>query len=149
WAEQGQRIKERLLQLVDEDTRAFDAILEAFRLPKGSEEEKAARKQAINEATRYAIEVPLQVMETALSSFALLKAMTEEGNPNSITDAAVGALCARAAVRGAAMNVRINLGDFKGDEAFAADALRRVEQAEAQAADWERQIVELTQKALA
>ena len=149
WAEQGQSIKERLLQLVDEDTRAFDAILRAFRLPKGSEEEKVARKQAINEATRYAIEVPLQVMETALSSFALLKAMTEEGNPNSITDAAVGALCARAAVRGAAMNVRINLGDFKGDEAFVADALKRVEQAEVQAADWESQIVELTQKALA
>ncbi len=149
WAEQGQEIKERLLELVDEDTRAFDAILQAFRLPKGTQEEKEARKQAINEATRYAIEVPMKVVETSLSAFPLLKAMVEEGNPNSITDAAVGALCARASIRGAAMNARINLQDFKGDDAFAEEVLKRAAEAEARAAEWEREIVKRTEKTFA
>ncbi len=148
WAEQGQQIKEALLRLVDEDTRAFEGIMQAFRLPKGTEEEKATRREAIQAATRYAIEIPLKVAETALSSFDLLETMLKEGNPNSITDAAVGALCARAAVRGAALNVRINLLDFKGDEAFREEVLERIRLAEEQAARREEAVLELTTKAL-
>ncbi len=149
WAEQGQAIKEELLRLVDEDTRAFEGIMQAFRLPKGTEEEKATRKNAIREATRYAIEIPLKVAETAASTFDLLEAMVKEGNPNSITDAAVGALCARAAVRGAALNVRINMKDFDGDEQFKKEVLDRVEAAEKQVAEREELILSITQKALA
>lgn len=148
WAEQGQEIEEELLKLVDEDTRAFEGIMQAFRLPKGTAEEKAARRAAIQGATRYAIEIPLKVAETALRAFDLLEAMVKEGNPNSITDAAVGALCARAAVRGAAMNVRINLLDFKGDEAFRSEVLERIGAAEEQAAQREEALMKLTTKAL-
>ena len=108
WAEKGQRIKDRLLFLVDEDTRAFNKIMNAFGLPKKTEEEKRSRRNAIQEASKYAMEVPLQVMETAYSSFELLQAMAETGNPNSASDAGVGALCSLAAVEGAFLNVKIN-----------------------------------------
>ncbi len=108
WAERGEQLKNDLLKLVDEDTLAFTKIMNAFGLPKGTEEEKQARTQAIQEATQYAIEVPFKVMELAYASLEVIKAMTEQGNPNSVTDAGVGALCARAAVMGAFMNVRIN-----------------------------------------
>ncbi len=115
WAEKGQRIKDELLKLVDEDTRAFNAIMEAFRLPKGTEEEKAARQEAIREATRQAIAVPFRVMELALESFEIIKAMAETGNPNSVSDAGVGALCARTAVLGAGLNVQINASGMEDD----------------------------------
>ena len=117
WAEQGQQLKDRLLMLVDEDTNAFNKIMDAFSLPKSSEEEKTIRKQAIQDATKYAIEIPFQVMETALATMEIIKAMAATGNPNSITDAGVGGLCARAAVIGAHMNVLTNAGDLK-DQAF-------------------------------
>ncbi len=113
WAERGQYIKDQLLRLVDEDTQAFNTIIEAFRMPKGTEQEKAARQQAIQAATRYAIEVPLQVMEQSAASFDLIRAMVEQGNPSSVTDAAVGALCARAAIHGAYLNVQTNAADLK------------------------------------
>ncbi len=133
WAEKGMGYQKQLLALVDEDTNAFNKIMGAFGLPKGSDEEKAARKQAIQEATKYATEVPLKVVEVSLQSMEVMKAMAEIGNPNSVTDAGVGALCARTAVRGALLNVKINAGDLddkevanalvsKG-EAFAAQAL--------------------------
>jgi len=115
WAEKGQRIKDELLKLVDEDTRAFNAIMEACRLPKGTEEEKAARQEAIREATRQAIAVPFRVMELALESFEIIKAMAETGNPNSVSDAGVGALCARTAVLGAGLNVQINASGMEDD----------------------------------
>jgi len=101
WAVQGQQLRKELLSLVDEDTRSFNAIMNAFQLPKGNEVETAARKKAIQDATRYAIEVPFRVMERALDSMEILQAMVEKGNPNSITDAGVGVLCARVAVTGA------------------------------------------------
>ena len=107
-AEQGQGIKDALLRAVDEDTDAFNAIMAAFGLPKGTDEEKAARKAAIQEATKEAIKVPFNVMELAARSFSLIRQMADTGNPNSVSDAGVAALCARAAVRGAFLNVKIN-----------------------------------------
>ncbi|HNP48224.1 MAG TPA: glutamate formimidoyltransferase [Bacteroidia bacterium] len=117
WAEKGQTIKSSLIKLVDEDTMAFTQIMNAFGLPKGSDEEKKIRAEAIESATRYAIEVPFKVMEEAFSSMELIREMAKEGNPNSVTDAAVGALCVRSAVLGAYLNVRINSGGLK-DKAF-------------------------------
>ncbi|MCB0696503.1 MAG: glutamate formimidoyltransferase [Chitinophagaceae bacterium] len=113
YAEQGQAILKEMLALVDEDTNAFNKIMAAFGLPKGNDEEKTARKAAIDEATIYAIKVPYRTMELAYQSFDLAKAMAEIGNPNSVSDAGVGALCARAAVKGAYLNVIINAQDLK------------------------------------
>lgn len=116
WAEKGQHLKEQLLKLVDEDTRAFNKIMDAFGLPKGTDAEKAARKKAIQEATLYAIEIPLQVMQLSLESFAIIKAMAETGNPSSVSDAGVGALAARSAVYGAFLNVKINAAGYDDKE---------------------------------
>jgi glutamate formiminotransferase/formiminotetrahydrofolate cyclodeaminase len=113
WAVRGMEIQEKLIQLVDEDTNAFNRIMEAFGLPKGSDQDKAARKEAIQAATKYAIEIPLEVARTAFAGLELCKAMAEIGNPNSITDAGVGALCSRSAVLGAVMNVQINMVDLE------------------------------------
>ena len=107
-AEKGQALKEELLHLVDEDTNAFNRIMAAFGLPKKSEEEKAARHAAIQEATKYAIEVPYKTVCASFQVFDICKAMIEKGNPNSVTDAGVGVLCAKAAVTGAFLNVKIN-----------------------------------------
>lgn len=126
WASQGQEIKERLLYLVDEDTRAFTKIIDAVRLPKGTEAEKKERLEAMDAATEYAIEVPLQVMEVSLSAFVMLKAMAKDGNPNSVSDAGVGALACRAAVRGAYLNVKINCADYK-NEKFVTKSLAKAE----------------------
>ena len=126
WAEKGQKIKDELLYLVDEDTRAFNKIIEAFSLPKSSEQEVKFRSEAIQNATKYATEVPLKTMILAYSSFPIIKAMAEIGNPNSISDAGVGALCARSAVIGAYMNVRINAAELK-DEAFKKEILAKAE----------------------
>ncbi len=127
WAQKGQRYKDRLLFLVDEDTRAFNKIMEAFRLPKGSDKEIIKRKQAIEDATRYATEIPLQVMETALQSMEVMEAMLEKGLQTSLSDAGVGILCARTAVLGAYFNVRINAKDLKNN-AVAADLLAQSKQ---------------------
>lgn len=127
WAEQGQQLKDKLLALVDEDTRAFNGIMDAFGLPKGNDAEVAARKQAIQDATKYAIEVPLKVMEASFASMDLLKTMAEVGNPNSVSDAGVGALCARSAVFGAHLNVKINAAGYK-DKAYTEDVLLRAQQ---------------------
>lgn len=108
WAEKGKTYHDQLLQLVDEDTRAFNAIMEAFALPKSTVEEKTARKKAIDAATLHAIEVPLKVMQLSYGSMQVMQAMAENGNPNSVSDAGVGALAARAAVMGAGLNVQIN-----------------------------------------
>ena len=124
WAEKGQKYKDRLLFLVDEDTRAFNKIIEAFRMPKGSEEEIRKRKQAVEDATRYATEIPLQVMETALSSMEVMEAMLEKGLQTSLSDAGVGILCARTAVLGAHFNVKINAKDLK-NRAVAEDLLAK------------------------
>jgi glutamate formiminotransferase/formiminotetrahydrofolate cyclodeaminase len=108
WAEKGQNLKDQLINLVDADTKAFNEIMYAFNLPKSTDEEKKKRTQCIQEATKYAIEVPFKVMQLSFESLDLIKTMAIEGNPNSVSDAGVGALCARSAVMGAFMNVRIN-----------------------------------------
>ncbi|MDZ7614841.1 MAG: cyclodeaminase/cyclohydrolase family protein [Flavobacteriaceae bacterium] len=124
WAEKGQKLKETLLFLVDEDTRAFNTIIEGFRLPKGSREEIEIRKKAIEEATKYASEIPLNIMETAYDSMEIMKKMVETGLQSSLSDAAVGALCAKTAVTGAYLNVRINVKDIK-DQEFAGKILSK------------------------
>ena len=108
WADKGQALMAALLRLVDEDTAAFNAIMAAFQLPKKTEADKAARQKAIQDATLYAAQVPLRTMQTASQAFALCKAMAEQGNPASVSDAGVGALATRAAVVGAGLNVKIN-----------------------------------------
>ena len=112
-AQQGQRIMDRLLDLVDEDTAAFNRIMDVFSMPKGTDEEKAARAAALEAATLYATQVPLRTMETALEALPLCLAMARDGNPASASDAGVGALAAVAGIRGAALNVRINAADLK------------------------------------
>jgi glutamate formiminotransferase/formiminotetrahydrofolate cyclodeaminase len=119
WAEQGQGIKDELLRLVDQDTLAFDRVMVALGMPKGTEAEKAARAAALEAANLGALEVPWQVMRVSHSTFDLLHAMAEQGNPASASDAGVGALCARAAVRGAWLNVRTNAGGIRNKGAIA------------------------------
>ena len=124
WAEKGQIYKNKLLALVDEDTNAFNKIIDGFRMPKSSDKEKEVRAAAIEAATIYATEVPLMVMETACESIEVMLAMANIGIQNSLSDAGVGALCARTAVYGAYFNVRINAKDIK-DRATAEDLLNR------------------------
>lgn len=112
WAAQGQQLKNELLKLVDADTAAFNKIMTAFSLAKTTAEEKLIRKQAIQEATKFAIEIPFKVMQASYASMEIIKAMATDGNPNSVSDAGVGALCARTAVMGAFMNVRINAAGY-------------------------------------
>lgn len=111
-AEAAVKLEKELLHLVDEDTRAFNRIMDAFGLPNGSIEEKEARKKAIQAATLHAIETPLRVMQLAYESFDVIEPMAQKGNPNSVSDAGVGALCARAAVMGAWLNVKINCSGY-------------------------------------
>jgi len=144
WAEKGQDIKDELLHLVDEDTASFNAIMDAFALPKESDEEKTARSAAIQAATKYAIQVPFRVMEVAHSSFELIKAMAEIGNPNSVTDAGVGALCARTAVLGAHLNVKINAGGLK-DKVFLADVLAKAKKLEEEAIVMENEVLAIVE----
>jgi glutamate formiminotransferase/formiminotetrahydrofolate cyclodeaminase len=124
WAEKGKFYHDRLLKLVDEDTAAFNAIMDAFGLPKNNELEKQKRTQAIQQATKHAIEVPFQVMEAAFGSMEVIQAMAMVGNPNSLSDAGVGALCARTAVYGAYLNVRINASGLT-DKVFVEDILNK------------------------
>jgi glutamate formiminotransferase/formiminotetrahydrofolate cyclodeaminase len=118
WAEKGQQIKDELLFLIDEDTRAFDGIMNAYGLPKDNEEQKAARSAAIEAANQYATEIPFRTMKAAYACVEVLAAMKEKGNPNAASDVAVGALCVKTAVRGAWLNVLINAPGLK-DKAFA------------------------------
>jgi glutamate formiminotransferase/formiminotetrahydrofolate cyclodeaminase len=126
WAEKGQNIKDELLFLVDEDTRAFNRIMDAFGLPKGTDEEKGNRNAAIQEATKYAIDIPFRTMKKAFESFQIIRAMVETGNPNSVSDAGVGALCARSAVMGAFLNVKINGAGLK-DKGYFNSILKEAE----------------------
>jgi glutamate formiminotransferase/formiminotetrahydrofolate cyclodeaminase len=127
WAVKAQQLKDELLSLVDEDTAAFNKVMDAFALPKESAEEKAARASAIERATRHAAEVPLRVMETAAKTYPLLAEMAEKGNPASVSDVGVGALATRACIEGAALNVRINLAQLK-DEKFKASLLKKIKE---------------------
>jgi glutamate formiminotransferase/formiminotetrahydrofolate cyclodeaminase len=124
WAEKGEKLKNELVNLVDADTKAFNNIMDAFSLPKSTDEEKEARINAIQEATKFAIEIPFKVMEASYESMEVIKAMAEIGNPNSVSDSGVGALCARSAVMGAFMNVRINTSGYD-DKSFVTEILKR------------------------
>ncbi len=142
WAEKGESHKARLVSLVDADTRAFNQIMQAFGLPKSTDAEKAARHAAIQEATRYAIEVPFQVMQAAYDSMEVIKAMAETGNPNSVSDAGVGALCARSSVMGAFMNVRINAAGYDNKN-FVTDIIDRGRKIENNAIALENDILKI------
>ncbi|MBP6002656.1 MAG: glutamate formimidoyltransferase [Pyrinomonadaceae bacterium] len=140
WAVRGQHIKDDLLHLVDEDTNAFNRVMDAFGLPKGTPEEKAERTAAIQAATRYATEIPFRTMERTLDAFAVIRAMAEHGNPNSVSDAGVGALCARSAIMGAYLNVKINAAGLK-DREYADHILTQGAEIELQATQQESEIM--------
>ncbi len=140
WAERGQQLKDQLLKMVDEDTNAFNKIMNAFSLPKTTEEEKKMRTDAIQSATKYATEVPFNVMELSYASFEIIKAMAEKGNQNSVSDAGVGALCARSAVMGAYLNVKINAGGLN-DKTFAEDILKKGKAIQEKAIKAEEEII--------
>lgn len=142
WAEQGQTLMGSLLALVDEDTAAFNLIMQALAMPKGSLQEKADRAEALEKATLYATRVPLRTMKETLKAFPLLRAMATEGNPNSVSDAGVGALAAKSAVLGAQLNVRINASSLK-DRAVADELCREAEGIAAEAIEQEREIIEI------
>lgn len=136
----GQQLKNELLHLVDEDTNAFNKIMNAFGLPKKTDEEKAARSAAIQEATKFATEVPFHTMQKSFEAFEVCRAMVEWGNPASVTDGGVGALAARSAVMGAHLNVKINASSLK-DEAFKNDILSKAADLEAAAIKEEAEII--------
>mgnify|MGYP003921765785 CR=1 FL=1 len=143
YADQGQILKDELLHLVDEDTNSFNKIMEAMRLPKGSKAEQKIRKEAMDAATKYAILIPFKVMETSLQSMDIIQQMAEIGNPNSITDAGVGALCARTAIIGAFLNVKINCKDFDDTE-FVTDVLAKGDAVMTKAIAKEAEILKIT-----
>jgi glutamate formiminotransferase/formiminotetrahydrofolate cyclodeaminase len=147
YAEKGQALITDLLKAVDDDTAAFNRIMEAYGMPKGNESEAAERKKAISDATRHAALVPLQIARLASETFDISLAMAEEGNPNSVTDAGVGALCARAAVKGAAMNVRVNLMGFE-DEKFVKKTIEEIEKLERRADEKEKEVTAAVLKAI-
>lgn len=140
WAERGQDVMERLLRLVDEDTEAFAKIMDVFSMPKGTEEEKAARAEAMEKATLYATRVPLKTMQTAMEAMPVALAMARIGNPASASDAGVGAIAALAAVRGAHLNVRINAAGLK-DRALAAELTDEAARIEAEAVAAETEVL--------
>ncbi len=142
WAEKGEFYKDQLLKLVDADTAAFNKIMDAFGLPKSTPEEKKARSKAIQDATKFAIEIPFKVMETAFESMQVAKAMAEFGNPNSVSDAGVGALCGRAAIRGAFMNVKINAASYK-DKNYVEEIIEKGGKIEQEAELLENEIVKI------
>lgn len=140
WAERGQDVMERLLRLVDEDTEAFAKIMDVFSMPKGTEEEKAARAEAMEKATLYASRVPLKTMQTAMEAMPVVLAMARIGNPASASDAGVGAIAALAAVRGAHLNVRINAAGLK-DRALASELTDEAARIEAEAVAAEAEVL--------
>lgn len=142
WAEKGQKIKDELLYLVDEDTNAFNKIMDAFGLPKGTDEEKTARNAAIKEATKYAIEIPFRVMQRAAEAMPIAKAMAENGNPNSVSDAGVGALCIRTAVYGAYLNVKINAAGLD-DKSFTEPIFAQAEAIFNNVIETEKDVIEI------
>ncbi|MEE8368414.1 MAG: glutamate formimidoyltransferase [Thermoanaerobaculia bacterium] len=147
WAVRSRQYQVELVALIDADTAAFNAILDAFRLPKSTPPETVERQRRIQEATQTAIKVPLQIMQQALNSMEIIRAMAEIGNPNSVSDAGVGALCARAAVRGGGLNVRINSSDLT-DRELAADFCKKADDLENAAKKAEVEILRIVQQQL-
>ncbi len=148
WAEKGQQYKDKMLFFVDEDTRAFNKIMDAFGMPKKTDEEKLARKEAIETASKYAMEIPFKVMQTAMESMEVIRAMAETGNPNSVSDAGVGALCALTAVEGAWLNVKINAGGIE-DSTFTTDLLKKAETIALQAKAEKEGIIQIVDQKIA
>ena len=140
WADNGMAVMNELLYLVDEDTAAFNKIMDVFGMPKGTDEEKAARAEAMEAATLYATQVPLRTMKAAYKAFDVVRAMAEEGNPNSVSDAGVGALAARSAVMGACLNVKINAAGLK-DRATADALVKEAEEIQALAQKAEAEVL--------
>lgn len=144
WAERGIQIESELLHLVDEDTEAFNRIMSAFGMPKGTDEEKRLRSEAIQQATLFAARVPLETMKASLKVFELCREMVEKGNPNSVSDAGVGALAARSAVIGAGMNVKINASSLK-DKEMAQSLIAEADAIIAKAVAEEKEIITLVE----
>lgn len=144
WADNGMGVMNELLYLVDEDTAAFNKIMDVFGMPKGTDEEKAARAAAMEAATLYATQVPLRTMKAAYKTFDVVRAMAEEGNPNSVSDAGVGALAARSAVMGACLNVKINAAGLK-DRAVADALVKEAEEIQAAAQKAETEILAIVE----
>jgi glutamate formiminotransferase/formiminotetrahydrofolate cyclodeaminase len=140
-AKQGQNLKDELLMLVDKDTKAFDKVMQAFAMPKETDEDKKKRKSSIDEANTNAARIPLQVMETANMAFPLIREMVEKGNANSITDATVGALCTRTAIEGAYLNIRVNVSGLP-DGSDKEDILQSAEKILSEARKSEKEILE-------
>ena len=147
WADRGQVLMRELLALVDEDTVAFNRIMAAFGMPKKTDEEKAARSEAIQQATLFAAQVPLHTMQASMKAFDICRAMAQEGNPASVSDAGVGALAARAAVLGAGLNVKINAGSLK-DRTTAGQLIAEADVLIGQANDAEREIMAIVESKL-
>jgi glutamate formiminotransferase/formiminotetrahydrofolate cyclodeaminase len=147
-AEKGQQLKDELLKLVDEDTHAFNQIMQAYALPKSNDEEKLIRTEAIQQATIYATEVPIRTMRTAYLCFEVVEAMAQQGNPNSISDAGVGALCIRSAILGAYLNVCINASGIK-EERIKGRYLSEAVAIRAEAVRLESQIIQFVEKQIA
>jgi len=145
WAVQGKQIQNNLLELVDEDTAAYNRIIEANRLPKRTDEEQRIRKDAVSEAYRKAIAVPYKVMETAFEGFKIVRQMVKEGNPASVTDAAVGGMAILSCIRGAFLNVRINAKGME-DDSFVKDVIKKGKDLEKEAFDEERSIMEIVDR---
>ena len=147
WAVKAQQLKDELLLLVDEDTAAFNKVMDAFALPKDSAEEKTARSAAIQAANKHAAEIPLRVMQTAFKSYEILMEMAKKGNPASISDVGVGLLAVRACIGGAAMNVRINLAALK-DEKCKSTLLKKLQQISAESDSRFKEINNVVEKKL-
>ena len=145
WAEKGKVFHDKLLHLIDEDTQAFNGILNAFGLPQRNDSEKAARREAIQAATRFAIEIPFEVLKTSYSSMQVMMHMAQTGNPNSVSDAGVGALAARSAVLGAALNVKINAIGLT-DKDYTNKLLQEVAEIEQKTIELEGQILDIVNR---
>lgn len=143
-AYQSQIIKDKLLFLVDEDTRAFNKVMDSFALPKNTDQEKQIRKDSIENANKYAAEIPLKVMETAFESFKLIKEMVENGNPNSVTDAGVGALCTKTCIHGAYLNVKVNVSSIS-DKNFTENLMSKANKILENSKDLEKEILEIVE----
>ncbi|HYM92674.1 MAG TPA: glutamate formimidoyltransferase [Chitinophagaceae bacterium] len=142
WAEKGQQYKDEMIRLVDQDTKAFNQIMSAMSLPKSTDEEKTIRKKAMQEATKLAMEIPFKVMQTAYISMEVIKTMAEIGNPNSVSDAGVGALCARSAVMGAFLNVKINASGYE-DKKFVEEIVAKGKEIESKTIALEAEILKI------
>lgn len=147
WAEKGQEIKKKLVNLVDEDTRAFNKIMEAMKLPKATPEEIEMRKAEIEKANKYACEVPFMVMQVSAETLELLKFVSEHGNPNAISDAGVGTLCTQTAVKGAYYNIRVNAPGIK-DQDFIASMLNRADELMTKVTNESNEILSVVEKKL-